>query len=387
MKKKIAILGSTGSIGKTLFNILLKEKKNSELTLLTAHRSHKILLKQAEALNVKNLILTNKKDYEILKEKTKNTNIRVFNNFNKLDKIFKKKIDYVMSSISGINGLEPTIKIIKFTKKIAIANKESIICGWNLIQAQLKKNKTEFIPVDSEHFSIWYGLKNLKKNNLEKVILTASGGPFYKTSMDNLKKIKLSDALRHPNWNMGKKISTDSATMINKVFEVIEARKVFDIEYQKIKILIHPKSYIHAILKFNNGLTNIIVHDTTMKVPIFNTLFLNDNRKLITNKININILNNLNLKNVNPTQFPMTKLLNLLPNNHSLFETVIVAANDKLVELFLNKKIHFTDIQKNLFKIIKKKEFQKFKKKLPINIKDITNLNDYVRLKIDENNI
>jgi 1-deoxy-D-xylulose-5-phosphate reductoisomerase len=292
-----------------------------------------------------------------------------------------------MSSISGINGLEPTIKIIKFTKKIAIANKESIICGWNLIQAQLKKNKTEFVPVDSEHFSIWYGLKNLKNNNLEKVILTASGGPFYKTSISNFKKIKVSDAIRHPNWSMGKKISTDSATMINKVFEVIEARKVFDIEYQKIKILIHPKSYIHAILKFNNGLTNIIVHDTTMKVPIFNTLFLNDNRKLITNKINIKILNNLNLKNVNPAQFPMMKLLNLLPNNHSLFETVIVAANDKLVELFLNKQIHFTDIQKNLFKIIKKKEFRKFKKKLPINIKDITNLNDYVRLKIDENNI
>jgi 1-deoxy-D-xylulose-5-phosphate reductoisomerase len=345
------------------------------------------LLKQAKALNVKNLIITNNKDYEILKEKAKNTKIKVFNNFKEFDKIFKKKIDYVMSSISGINGLEPTIKIIKFTKKIAIANKESIICGWNLIQAQLKKNKTEFIPVDSEHFSIWYGLKNFKNNNLEKVILTASGGPFYKKSINNFKKIKVSDALRHPNWSMGKKISTDSATMINKVFEVMEARKVFDIEYQKIKILIHPKSYIHAILKFNNGLTNIIVHDTTMKVPIFNTLFLDENRKLITNKININFLNNLNLKNVNSTQFPMTKLLNLLPDNHSLFETVIVAANDKLVELFLNNKIQFTDIQKKLFKIIKKKEFQKFKKKLPINIKDITNLNDYVRLKIDENNI
>jgi len=385
--KKIAILGSTGSIGKTLFNILLKEKKNSEVILLTAHKSHKILLKQAKALNVKNLILTNKKDYEILKEKTKSTNIRVFNNFKKLDNIFKKKIDYVMSSISGINGLDPTIKIIKFTKKIAIANKESIICGWNLIQTQLKKNKTEFIPVDSEHFSIWYGLKNFKNDNLEKVILTASGGPFYKTSFNNFKKIKVSDVLRHPNWSMGKKISTDSATMINKVFEVMEARKVFNIEYKKIKILIHPKSYIHAILKFNNGLTNIIVHDTTMTVPIFNTLFLNDNRKLKTNKININILNNLNLKNVKSTQFPMTKLLNLLPNNHSLFETVIVAANDKLVELFLNNKIRFVDIQKNLFKIIQKKEFQKFKKMLPINIKDITNLNDYVRLKIDKNNI
>mgnify|MGYP003971256333 FL=1 len=387
MKKKIAILGSTGSIGKTLFNLILREKKNFEFSLLTANKSHKILLKQAKALNVKNLIITNKKDYEILKQKTNNTKIRVFNDFTQLDKIFKKKIDYVMSSISGIHGLEPTIKIIKFTKKIAIANKESIICGWNLIQSQLNKHKTEFIPVDSEHFSIWYGLKNYKSKDLENIFLTASGGPFYKTSLSKFKKIKVSDALKHPNWKMGKKISTDSATMINKVYEVIEARKLFDINYKKIKILTHPKSYVHAILKFNNGLTNVIVHDTTMKIPIFNTLFLNSDRKLETNKVDIDILNNLNLNNVNSKRFPMIKLLDFLPDNHSLYETVIVAANDKLVELFLNNKIKFTDIQKNLFKIIKKNEFQKFKKISPKNITDITNLNDYVRLKIDKNNI
>ena len=387
MKKKIAILGSTGSIGKTLFNILLKEKKNFDIVLLTAHKSHNVLIKQAKVFNVKNLIITNKKSYEVLKKKTRNTNIRVFNDFTKLNKIFKKKIDYVMSSVSGIQGLEPTIKLIKFTKKIAIANKESIICGWNLMQAEFDKYKTEFIPVDSEHFSIWYGLKNSKTTNLEKIFLTASGGPFYKTPLSKFKKIKVSDAVNHPNWKMGKKISIDSATMINKVYEVIEAKKIFNINYKKIKILIHPKSYIHAILKFNNGLTNIIAHDTTMKVPIFNTLFLNNNRKLKTNRINTKILNNLDLNNVSATHFPMIKLLNSLPDKHSLFETVIVAANDKLVELFLNNKIKFTDIQKKLFKIIKKKEFRKFKKKLPINIRDITNLNNYVRLKIDKNNI
>ena len=387
MKKKIAILGSTGSIGKTLFNILLKEKKNFEIVLLVANKSHKVLMKQAKAFNVKNIIITNKKNYEILKKETIKTNIQVFNDFTQMNKILKKKIDYVLSSISGIQGLEPTTKIIKFTKKIAIANKESIICGWNLIQTELKKHKTEFIPVDSEHFSIWYGLKNFKTANLEKVFLTASGGPFYKTTLNSFKKIKVSDALNHPNWKMGKKISIDSATMINKVYEVIEAKKVFNIGYQKIKILIHPKSYIHAILKFNNGLTNIIVHDTTMKVPIFNTLFLNSNRKLKTNKINTKILNNLDLNNVNVTRYPMIKLLNFLPDNHSLFETVVVATNDKLVELFLNNKIKFTDIQKKLFKTIKQKEFQKFKKILPLNISDITNLNNYVRLKIDENNI
>ena len=385
MKKKIAILGSTGSIGKTLFNILKKEKKKSEIVLLTANKSHKILLNQAKLLNVKNLIITNKKDYELLIKKTKNTNINVFNNYDELKSIFKKKIDYVMSSISGIHGLEPTIKIIKFTKKIAIANKEAIICGWNLIQSELKKNKTQFIPVDSEHFSIWYGLKNSKINNLEKLIITASGGPFYKTPINEFEKIKVSDALKHPNWKMGKKISTDSATLINKVYEVIEARKIFDISYKDIKILIHPKSYVHAILKFNNGLTNIIVHDTTMKVPIFNTLFFDLNQKLITKKININTLNNLNLNDVDSKRYPMIKLLNFLPKNHSLFETIIVSANDKFVELFLNSKIKFTDIQKNLFKLIKEKEFKKYKKKLPSKIKDIVKLNDYVRLKVEKN--
>jgi len=385
MKKKIAILGSTGSIGKTLFNILKKEKKNSQIVLLTAHKSHKILLNQAKFLNVKNLIITNKKDYDLLKKKTQNSDIKVFNNFDHLNSIFKKKIDYVMSSISGISGLEPTIKIIRFTKKIVIANKESIICGWNLIQAQLKKYKTQFIPVDSEHFSIWYGLKDLKKNNLEKIIITASGGPFYKTPLNKFKNIKVSDALNHPNWKMGRKISIDSATMINKVFEVMEARKIFDIGYKKIQILIHPKSYIHAILKFNNGLINIIVHDTTMKVPIFNTLFFKQNRKLKTNRIDINALNNLNLNYVSPKRYPIVKLLNFIPDNHSLFETIIVAANDKLVELYLNNKIKFTDIKKNLFKLIKNKEFEKYKKKLPANIEDITKLNDYVRLKIEKN--
>jgi 1-deoxy-D-xylulose-5-phosphate reductoisomerase len=292
-----------------------------------------------------------------------------------------------MSSISGVQGLEPTIEVIKFTKKIAIANKESIICGWNLIQSEIKKNKTEFIPVDSEHFSVWYGLKNYKNTNIENIFLTASGGPFYKTPLKKFDKIKVSEALNHPNWKMGKKISTDSATMINKVYEVIEAKKLFNIDYSKIKILIHPKSYIHAIIKFNNGLTSIIAHDTTMKVPIFNTLFIESNNMLKTKKINVNILNNLNLDKVSSIRFPMIKLLKFLPNNHSLFETVIVSANDNLVGLFLENKIKFTDIQKKLFKIINKKEFQKFKKKVPKNINDITNLNDYVRLKIISNSV
>mgnify|MGYP001172235842 CR=1 FL=1 len=387
MKKKIAILGSTGSIGKTLLDIIRKDRKSFDIILLTADENYKQLYKQAKEFNVKNLIITNNKKYELIKKLSKKKDLNIYNNFKDLDKIFKNKVDYTMSSIMGINGLEPTLNIIKHTKKIAIANKESIICGWNLINRELKKNKTSFIPVDSEHFSLWYGLQNLQIKNIEKMYLTASGGPFKNIPLNKFKNIKISQALNHPNWKMGKKISIDSATMINKVFEVIEARNIFDVDYNKIKILIHPRSYVHAIIKFNNGLTKIIAHDTTMKVPIFNTLYSDNNKKLKTNKIKINLLNDLNFSEVDLMRYPMTKLLKFLSFKPSLFETVIVAANDTLVELFLNNKIKFIDIQKRLFKIINKKKFLNYKNKHPKKIQDIIKLNNYVRLKTLENSI
>ncbi len=384
MIKKIAIIGSTGSIGKNLLDIIKKNKLNLKIELLSANKDYKTLLKQSRKFKVKKLIITDLKSYKILQKKIQNTDIKIYNNFDQLDKIFKARVDYVMSSIIGIEGLAPTIKIIKFTKKIAIANKESIICGWNLIQKELKKNKTKFIPVDSEHFSMWYGLQNLSTQSLEKLFITASGGPLYRLPLKSFKNIKVSQALKHPNWKMGKKISIDSATMINKVYEVIEAKNIFNIPYKKIKILIHPKSYIHTVMKFNNGLIKIIAHDTTMKIPIFNTLFFGQNKKLKSKNIDIKTLNNLNFNSVNLVRYPMIKLLNILSDKTSLYETVIVSTNDTLVELFLKQKIKFTDIQKKLFKIIKLKEFLKYKKLYPKKIKDILELNNYVRLNVQK---
>ena len=387
MKIKIAILGSTGSIGKTLLDIIRKDRKNFEIILLTADKNYKLLLKQAREFKVKNLIITNKKKFDLIKNDTIKLNFNVYNNFENFSKIFTNKVDYTMSSITGINGLEPTLKIIKYSKRIAIANKESIICGWNLIKKELKKNNTDFIPVDSEHFSLWYGIQNLDINNIEKIFLTASGGPFNNLPLNKFKNITIAQALKHPNWKMGKKISIDSATMINKIYEVIEAKNIFNISYKKIEILIHPNSYVHAILKFDTGLTKIIVHDTTMRVPIFNTLYSNDNKKLKSKKIDIDTLNNLNFKKINTKRYPMIRLLNLLPSKHSLFETVVVSANDTLVQLFLDNKIKFTDIQKKLFNIINKKQFINYKNKSPKTIRDIVELNNYVRLKTLENNI
>ena len=257
--KKIAILGSTGSIGQSLLKIAIKDKKYFKIKLLTAHQNYKLLLYQAKLFKVKNVILTDKKIYELKKKYFQNNNIKIFNNYSDLDKILLHKVDYVMSSIVGLEGLKPTLSIIKFTKNIAIANKESIICAWNLIKKELKKNKTEFIPVDSEHFSVWHALnRKNNSNSVKKIYLTASGGPLLNISSKKIKNIKIDQVLKHPNWNMGKKISVDSATLMNKVFEIIEAKKIFDVNYSQLDILIHPNSYIHAIVEFKNNMISII---------------------------------------------------------------------------------------------------------------------------------
>ncbi len=382
MKSKIAILGSTGSIGKTLLDIIIKDRSNFEIILLTANKDYKTLYSQARKFNVKNIIITNPKSFKILKKKLCKSNIKIYQSFKDFNKIFTKKIDYVMNSIVGIEGLYPTIKIIKFTKKIAIANKESIICGWNLISKELTKYKTQFIPVDSEHFCIWYGLQGQSVNNIENIYITASGGPFRMLSIKKFERINVRQATNHPNWKMGKKISVDSSNIINKVYEVIEAKNIFNIPYKKINIIVHPKSYIHTVLKFYNGLINIIAHDTTMKIPIFNSIYFDLNKKLTSKKLNFEVLNNLKFHKPNLKRYPMLKILKMLPNNISLFETVIVSANDTLVNLFLENKIKYMDITRKLFQILKMQEFVKFKKINPKNVDDILDLNKYVRLKV-----
>ena len=383
--KKIAIFGSTGSIGSSLLKIIKDDQKNFKIELLTVNKNYKKLIKQVKLFNVKNIIVTDYNSFLITTKLLKDTKVKVFNNFDSLNKIFNtnNKIDYSMCAISGFKGLKPTLDIIKFTKTIAIANKESIICGWNLIKKDLKKNKTYFIPVDSEHFSIWSLLDDNKKNNFEKIYITASGGPFNKLPLQKFKNISIKDALKHPNWSMGKKISIDSATMMNKVFEIIEAKKIFDLSYKQLEILIHPKSYLHAIVKFNNGLSKLLVHDTNMTIPIFNSIYLDNNKKIKSKKINIKILNNLDLKKVDNIKFPVMKVLKNINDKDSLFETIIVSANDKLVNLFLSGKIKFTDISSNLLKICNMPQFTKFKSKKPKNIDDINNLVNYVSLKIE----
>jgi len=379
MKKKIVILGSTGSIGKQTLEIIKNNKKKFNVELLSTNKNINEISKQIKLFKPKYLIITNFKKFNFFKKK--NRKIKIFNNYSCFKKIFSKKVDYVMSSISGFEGLQPTIEIIKHTKLIAIANKESVICGWSLINRELKKNKTKFIPVDSEHFSIW-SLANNKYEDIDEIYITASGGPFLNKTIKSLKYVKPSHAVKHPRWKMGKKISVDSATMVNKVFEIIEASKLFNLSIKKIKILSHPDSYVHAIVKFKNGLTKILIHDTNMKVPIFNSLFNSESEKIYSDKLDIKKINNLNLNKINTRQFPSLKIIDLFSSNsNSLLETVLVSANDELVDLFLKNKLQFLDIVKKLKTILKLKEFKILSTKKPNNLAQIIRLNRYVRLK------
>ncbi len=379
MKKKIAVFGSTGSIGKSTLSIVAQNKKNFEVIFLSTNKNLKEISKQCKIFNPKFVIINDKENFLKFVRSNKKK-IKVFNTFEGISSL-KKKIDYTINAISGFHGLEPTLKIIPHTKTIAIANKESLICGWNLIKKATDKYKTNFIPIDSEHFSIWSLLKGTSAE-IDKIYITASGGPFLNISHKKLKNIKPQQAIKHPKWNMGKKISIDSATLINKVFELIEAKKIFNTDLRKLEIILHPESYVHAIVKFKNGITKILVHDTDMKIPIFNSIYQNSNQKIKTSKLDFSKLNNLKFKKVSKKQFPSIKILNFFKKiKNSLFETVLVSANDELVALFLNGKIRFLDITKNLIMIMNLKEFKKMKQRKPKNFEEIYKLNRYVRLK------
>jgi len=371
MKKKVVILGSTGSIGQTTFDIIKKNKKDFEIILLTTNKNTNKILQQAKLLKVKNILVSSQPHYFKIKIKLKNSKIKVHNNLDNLKNIIKKKIDYTMCSISGLSGLQPTIDAIKFSKTIAIANKESIICGWEFIDKALRNNKTNFIPIDSEHFSIWTILKNQNLLNVKKIYLTASGGPFLNKKISQISNIKPKYALNHPNWKMGKKISIDSATLMNKVFEVIEAKKIFNLDISKFKIIIHPKSYIHAIVHFNNGLVKFLAHDTDMTIPIINSLYIGESFNYSEKNIKFEFLNGLNFINPDLKKFPVIKLLNKVRNKQSYFETILISINDNLVDKYLRGVVNYNSISVNLLKLIKIPYFTRFYKLKPKNIIDI----------------
>ena len=382
MKKKIIILGSTGSIGSTTLKIIDKKKSSFKVILLSAKDNYSLICKQIQKYKPKYFVITNSSVFIKVKKKFKNKKIDILDNYNKIN--FKTKIDLVISAIPGIAGLSPTLSIMKFSKKILLANKESVICGWHLIKQVSAKHQVKIVPIDSEHFSILKLIENHKKNHIRKIYITASGGPFLNYKPYQFKKIKPKDALKHPKWNMGKKISIDSSTLMNKILEIIEAQKLFNISSKKLEIIIHPNSLVHAIVVFRNGLTKMLYHHTTMITPIANAIFdgkldINDFYKLTTDeKKNIE---SLIFKKVNSKIFPAIKLKDKA-NEFPSTSIIINAANEVLVDQFLYKKITYNDIIKGIEYILRDRNYKKYAVKRPKTIKQILDIDFWAKNKI-----
>ena len=377
MKKKIiSILGSTGSIGLTTLSVINKKKEYFKINILSANKNFRLICSQIRKYKPNLFIVNDKNIYEKIKKKFKNVNIS--NNFDIKNNI--KKSDITITAIPGIAGLKPTISIIKFSKNILIANKESIICGWDLIKKEALKFKTNITPIDSEHFSILKLIKNHNLKDIEKIYITASGGPFLNYTKKKLKTITPKDAVKHPKWRMGKKISVDSSTLINKVFELVEAQKLFNIPKNKIDILIHPNSLVHAIIEFKNGLTEFMYHATSMKVPIANAIFdgnLNiieffkeKKEKLINEK--------LIFKKVDKEIFPIINFKNKF-NEFASTPIIINATNEILVDQFLRKKIPYLAIFGGIKTILNNRNYKKYAIRKPKNINQIKTIDQWAR--------
>ena len=380
MKKLISILGSTGSVGISTLKIIDKKKNFFKVNLLSANCNSRLICNQIRKYNPNIFLIFNQKVFNKIKQKFKYKKILIINNFNK--KLLIKNSNLTISAIPGIAGLEPTLHMINRSKKILIANKESIICGWKFIKNHAKKNNTKIIPVDSEHYSIMKLLESHKMSEIKKIYITASGGPFLNYRQDQLKKITPKDALKHPKWKMGKKITIDSATLMNKILELIEAQKLFSIPDSKIDILIHPNSLVHAIIHLKNGLIKLLYHDTSMIIPLANAIFdgnLNIEQFYTQNNVEKNrILENLIFRKVDKKIFPIIKLKNRL-NELPSTPIIINAANEILVSEFLKKKLPFLNINKHILSIMKDRNYKKYAIKNPRNIKDILKIDNWAK--------
>ena len=381
MKKKIVILGSTGSIGRSTLEVIRKDKKNFDVVLLTANNNFTKLIQQAKEFKVKNVLIKNEKFYLKVKNSLKKTKTRVYSGDASINKIISRKIDLTMSAIVGLAGLQPTVDAIKVSKTVALANKETIICGWHFLSKLKKKYKTEILPVDSEHFSIMELTKNVTDDEIEEIIITASGGPFLRVPRNKLNDIKPNQAINHPNWKMGKKISVDSANLMNKVFEVIEAYKLFGFKKKKYRIIIHPQSYVHSIICFKSGLIKMILYNADMKIPISNILYGRKNKFSNLSKIKSKVLNDMTFQEVDKKKFPSVKLIKKCFTSGFSTPIVVNASNEVLVGLFLKGKIGFLDIVKTINKIFKDKELKKYAKTKALSIKSIKIVDNWARKK------
>lgn len=347
--KKIAIFGSTGSIGESTLQIIRENPDLFEVLTLVAGKNIKKLIEQIKEFKPKNVYIISKENAEILRETFKNINI--FCGDEGMEEISKlTDFDISISALVGIAGLRPTYNMIKNGKTVALANKEVLVAGGELIMKTAKENNSKLLTVDSEHSAIMQCLNGEENNKIDKILLTASGGPFFDKEISD--KITVEDALNHPTWNMGPKVTIDSSTMMNKGFEIIEAKWLFNVEPEQIEVVVHRKSLVHSMVQFKDGTIMANIGPKSMQIPI--AYALNFPKRLENNIEKLDLFEIVDLKFEKPDlkKFKCLKLAyDAIEKGHS-FQVVLNAANEVLVDGFLNKKIKYTDIPNMLEKVM-----------------------------------
>ena len=352
MKKKISILGSTGSIGCNTLDLISQHRDKYEVETLTANQNAKKLAEQAIEFQAKNVVICDYSKFKELKELLSGYDIKIFSGYDELVNLAGLKYDITVIGISGIIALRPIMESIGNSKILGLANKESIVCAGNFIINKAKNSITKIIPLDSEHNAIFQVLEKRNKDNIEKVIITASGGPFLNKNIEEFKNITPKEAIKHPKWKMGNKISVDCANMVNKGLEVIEACKLFNLDIDKVDAIIHPESIIHGMVYYADGsvLSQMGYHD--MRTPISTVLEYPKRVRFKYHPIDFSKIGFLNFKKINRERFP---LFYLAKEAYKLGNYALIAfnvSNEIAVEAFLNKKIGFLSIDETIKRIL-----------------------------------
>ena len=378
-KKTISILGSTGSIGSSTVDILAANKKKFSVCSLASKNNINLLSKQALLLKPKIVAIQNKNKYKDLKNNLFGKKIKILAGDEGVIECTDNKVEVVVASIVGIAGLKPTLHSIKNCSKLCLANKECLVSAGNFFMNKISKYKCKLLPLDSEHNAIFQLFDFNKSNNVDSITLTASGGPFRNYNLQKLKKVTLNQALKHPNWKMGQKITIDSATLMNKAFEIIEAYYLFNLKLSQINVVIHPESIIHSMVNFPDGSTSALLSNPDMRIPIFYALNWPSRKYFNVKKIDLIKIKNLSFEKPNNYLMDSIKLAYYVLKKGGSYPLILNTANEVAVNYFLEKKIKFLDILKIIKKILSKSKNYKINK-----IDDVYTIDEKIRLSTSE---
>lgn len=360
MKKRIAILGATGSIGTQTLEVVEKNSELFEIEVLTANNNTQLLIAQAKKFQPNVVVISNSCHYDEVSEALKDEPIKVYAGREALQQVVEMStIDVVVTAMVGYSGLIPTCNAIKAGKHIALANKETMVVAGEIINQLAVDNKVNIYPVDSEHSAIFQCLVGEINNEIEKIYLTASGGPFRGFSMEQLAKVTKADALKHPNWDMGAKITIDSASMMNKGFEVIEAKWLFGLKPEQIDVIVHPQSIVHSIVQFMDGSMKAQMGLPDMKLPIQYALSFPERLPSSFRRFNFLDYPKLTFEQPNTKKFRNLALAFEALNRGGNMPCILNAANEVVVHAFLNDKISFLQMPEIIEHIMEKASFLK----------------------------